>query len=62
MVALMLCYHSITPCTCKDDSSASISFKIQVDLNKLPLAALVAYPLALYSAFLHRGCQRIGGS
>ena len=37
-------------------------FNIQVGLNRLLLAALVAYPVVLHSALLHRGySQRIGG-
>ena len=64
MAALILCYHSIAPCTCKSDISASaicylwrfaFSFNILIDLNRLPLAALLAYPMALHSALLHRG-------
>ena len=35
----------------------------QVGLNRLPLAASLAYPMAFHSALLHRGySQRIGGS
>ena len=64
MAALMLCYRSIAPCTCKDDIGASaichlkgfaFRFNVQVGLNRLSLAALVAYPMALHSALLHRG-------
>ena len=71
MAALRLCYHSIAPCTSKGDISASaicylerfvFSFSIYVYLDNLPLASLVAYPLALHSSLLHRGySQRIGG-
>ena len=71
MTALLLCYHSIAPCTSKGGISASaicrlwrfvFSFNIQVGLNRLPLAALVAFSMALHSALLHRGySQRIGG-
>ena len=72
MGTLLLCYHSMAPCTSKGGISAraicylwrfAFSFNIQVGLNRLPLAALVAYPMALHSALLHRGySQRIGGS
>ena len=70
MAALMLCYHSIAPCTCKSDISGAIchrfgfvfSFNIWVGLNRLSLAVLVSYPMALHSALLHRGySSRIGG-
>ena len=56
MTVLLLCYHSIAPCTSKGDISASaichlwrfdFSFDVQVGLNTLPLATLVAYPKAL---------------
>ena len=72
MAALLLHYHSIAPCTSKCGISASaichfwrfvFRFNILVGLNRLPLAALVAYPMALHSALLHRGySQQIGGS
>ena len=72
MTTLLLRYHSMAPCTSKGGISASaichlwrfaFSFNIQVGLNRLPLATLVAYPMALRSALLHRGySQRIGGS
>ena len=71
MIVLLLCYQSIAPCTSKGGISASaichlwrfvFSFNIYAGLNRLPLAALVAYPVALHSALLHRGySQRIGG-
>ena len=72
MTALLLCCQSIAPCTSKGGISASaichlwrfvFIFNIKVSLNRLPLAALVAYPMALRFALLHRGySQRIGGS
>ena len=72
MTTLLSCYHSIAPYTSKGDISANaichlwrfvFSFNIKVGLNRLPLAALVAYPMALHSAVLHQGySQRIGGS
>ena len=72
MTALLLCYHSIAPCTSRGGISASAichlwrfvsSFHILVGLNRLSLAALVAYPMALQSALLHRGySQRLGSS
>ena len=55
MTALMP-YHSIAPCTSRGGISASAiyhlwrfvsSFNIYVGLNRLPLAALMAYPMAL---------------
>ena len=64
MAALMLCYYSMAPCTCKGDISVSaichlyrfgFRFNIQVGLNRLPLAASVAYPMALHSAWMNRG-------
>ena len=69
MVALMCCCHSIAPCTFKDHISASGighlqgifwegGFNIQVGLNKLPLAAFVAYHEACHSALLHREYSR----
>ena len=69
--SLFFC-HSIAPCSFKDGTSASaichlwkfvFSFNIYLSLNKLPLAALVAYPVALHSTLQHR-CysQRIVGS
>ena len=63
MAALMLCYYSIAPCTCKGDISVSaichfyrigFRFNIQVVLNRLLLAASVAYSMALHSALLKR--------
>ena len=72
MTAILLCYHSIAPCTSEGGISASgichfwrfvFNVNIYVGLNRLPLAALVAYRMALHSALLHRGYrQRIGGS
>ena len=67
MVAKFLCYHSIAQCTGQNDichlQGFVFSFNIQVGLNRLPLAALMAYPMALYSALLYRGySHRIGGS
>ena len=72
MTALLLCCHSIALRTSISGISASaicrlwrfvFTFNIQVGLTRLPLAALVAYPIALYSALLHRGySQRLGGS
>ena len=60
MAALMLCYHSIAPCTFKGDISASAIchlyrfFLVLIySQNRLSLAALVAYPMALHSALLH---------
>ena len=55
MTDLLLCY-SIAPCTSKGCISTSdichlwrflFSFNMYVGLNRLPLAALVAYPMAL---------------
>ena len=72
MTALLLRYHSVAPYISKGGINVSaichlwrfvFSFNIQVGLNGHPLAALVAYPMALHSALLHRGySQRIGGS
>ena len=72
MTALLLRYHSIAPCLSKGGISASaicplwgfvFSFNILVGINRVPLATLVAYPMALLSALLHRGySQRIGGN
>ena len=64
MTVLLLSNHSITPCTFKGDISASaivifgglFSFNVYVVLIRLPLAALVAYPIALNSTSLHRVC------
>ena len=68
---LLLCYYSIATCTFKGGISASaicifgglfLGFNKQVGLNRLHLAAMVAYPVVLHSALLHRGySQRIGG-
>ena len=64
MVALMLCYNSIAPRTCKDDISASAIchlYRFSLvnwcvgSLHRFPLAALVAYPVILRSTLLHRG-------
>ena len=69
MTALLL-YHSIAQCTSKGVISGSaicylrfnFSSNILVGLNRLPFAALVACPMALHSAWLHRGySQRSGG-
>ena len=66
MIALLLCYHSVAPCTSKGGRSTSAichlwSFVIYAGLNRLPLAVLVVYPIALHSAMLHREyCQRLG--
>ena len=72
MTTLLFCYHSMAPCTSKGGISASaiynlwrfaFGFNIQVGLNRLPLAALVAYPMDLHFALLHREySQRIRGS
>ena len=71
MIALLLCYHFIAPCTSKGGISASaichlwwfvFCFNKWVGLNRLPFAAMVAYPVALLFALLHRAySQRIGG-
>ena len=67
MAALLLCYLSIAPCTCKDDISASaicrlqrfvFSFNISVGLIRRSFAALVAYHMAFHSALLHRGYRQ----
>ena len=70
MTTLLLCYHSIAPCSSKGGISTSaighlwrfvFSFSIKVGRNRLPLAALVVYPVVLPSALLHREySQRIG--
>ena len=72
MVALMLCYHSIAPSTCKDDIRASAVCHLQRfslvnwcvgGLHTFPLATLVVYSVILRSTLLHRGySQRLGGS
>ena len=58
MTTLLFCYHSMALCTSRGGISTSaichlwrfaFSFNIQVGLNMLPLAALVAYPMALHS-------------
>ena len=62
MRALFLFYHSIVSCTSKGGISASairhlwrfvFGFNKLVSLNRFPLAAMVAYPVALHSALLH---------
>ena len=67
MIALLLCCHSVAPCTSKGGISVSaichlwrvvFSFNMQVSLNRLSLAALRRYPMALYSASLHRGYSK----
>ena len=72
MAGLMLCYHSIAPCTYIGDIRASaichlwrfiFSFSIKVGINRLSYAAVVTYPMALHFTFLHRGhSRRIGGN
>ena len=71
IIALLLCYYCIATCTFKGGISANaichlwrfvLGFSKLVGLNRLPFAAMVAYPVALHSALLHRGySQRIGG-
>ena len=72
LVALILCYNSISPSTFKDDISASaICHLWRFSLvnwftgrpTMLPLAALVAYPVIFCSTFPHHGySQQLGGS
>ena len=60
MVALMLCYKSMAPGTCKDDISASDIWHlyklivVKVGLHRFPLAVLLAYPVILRYTLLHR--------
>ena len=65
MAAPMLYYHSTVSCTCKGGISAStichhyryiLVFDIYVGLNRLPLAASMAYPL--HSSFLRHECSQ----
>ena len=54
MALLMLYYHCSVSCICKGGISVSLSCDLELYLNRLSLAALVAYPIELHSALLLR--------
>ena len=52
LAALILFYHSIAPCICRDDTSASTIIILEIYLvlyyiHEFPLSALVEYPAAI---------------
>ena len=64
MTPLLLCYHSMAPCTSKGGISACaichrwgflLVYSSIGRPNRLPLATVVACPVTLHSALLHRG-------